>query len=279
MIAVLQHSTGWAEGNNAPVMATPSSTSLKYLFPRGTATALSFPSDPATDPDGDTITYRFVFTVPDTSTVGDTIDTTEVEPSDALFSVSQSGNRFEFKGKTGTTPHQFNALYGDTATYSVPVKMYANDGTDDSAPLSFTIAAVYDASARFPSPATYRSDNRSAVSSTYETYEGPNAAGNIAITWHASEHSSNRAWSAGLAVGSPVWCRYGTDRPSPLFPVCGQDQTTTHPPMLGYSFPATAEAFPLRVSPPPAVGMKSRNTSNAPGKSLGRSHAGKSWNK
>ena len=211
-IAVLQHSTGWAEGNNAPVMATPSSTSLEYLFPRGTATALSFPSDPATDTDGDTVTYRFVFTVPDTSTVGDTTDTTEVEPSDALFSVSQSGNRFEFEGKTGTTPHQFNALYGDTATYSVPVKMYANDGTDDSAPLSFTIAAVYDASARFPSPATYQSDNRWAVSSTYETYEGPNAAGNIAITWHASEHSSNRAWSPGLAVASAAYCWDGTGR-------------------------------------------------------------------
>ena len=54
---------------------------------------------------------------------------------------------------------------------------------------------------------------------------------------------------------------------------------TVSPYMRGYSFPATAEAFPLRVSPPPAVGMKSRNTSNAPGKSLGRSHAGKSWNK
>lgn len=92
-ITVLQHSTGWAEGNNAPVMATPSSTSLKYLFPHGTAAERSFPSDPATDTDDDTITYRFVFTVPDTSTVGDTTDTTEVEPSDALFSVSQSENR------------------------------------------------------------------------------------------------------------------------------------------------------------------------------------------
>ena len=212
-ITVLQHSTGWAEGNNAPVMATPSSTSLKYLFPHGTAAERSFPSDPATDTDDDTITYRFVFTVPDTSTV-DTTDTKEVEPSAALFSVSRSGNGFKFEGKTGTTPHEFNAPYGDTATYSVPVKMYANDETDDSAPLSFTIAGVYDASARFPSPATYQSDNRSAVSSAYETYEGPSAAGNIAITWHASEHSNKRAWSAGPVVGSPAWCWDGTGRTS-----------------------------------------------------------------
>ena len=132
-ITVLQHSTGWAEGNNAPVMATPSSTSLKYLFPHGTAAERSFPSDPATDTDDDTITYRFVFTVPDTSTVGDTTDTTEVEPSDALFSVSQSENRFEFEGKTGTTPHEFNALYGETATYSVPVKMYASEHSNKRA--------------------------------------------------------------------------------------------------------------------------------------------------
>ena len=151
-IAVFQHSTGWAQGNNAPDMAKPSSTtSLKYLFPHGNVAELSFPSDPATDTDGDTITYRFVFTVPDTSTVdttdttevvytvpdtstvGDTTDTTEVEPSDALFSLSQSGNSFEFKGKTGTTPHQFNALYGETATYSVPVKMYASEHSNKRA--------------------------------------------------------------------------------------------------------------------------------------------------
>ena len=133
-IAVLQHSTSWAEGNNAPVLATPSSTtSLKYLFPHGNAAELSFPSDPATDTEGDTITYRFVFTVPNTSTVGDTTDTTEVEPSDALFSVRQSGNRFEFEEKTGTTPHEFNALYGETATYSVPVKMYASEHSNKRA--------------------------------------------------------------------------------------------------------------------------------------------------
>ena len=71
--------------------------------------------------------------MPNTSTVGDTTDTTEVEPSDALFSVRQSGNRFEFEEKTGTTPHEFNALYGETATYSVPVKMYASEHSNKRA--------------------------------------------------------------------------------------------------------------------------------------------------
>ena len=206
---IMQSSPTPAHANATPIMGKPDSTTLNYLFPRGAVAKLKFTSAPATDEDNDDITYRFVFTVPDTSTV-DTTDTKEVEPSDALFSVSKSGNRFEFEGKTGTTPHEFNALYGDTATYSVPVKMYANDGTADSDPLSFTIKAVYDASARFPSPATYQSDNRWAVSSTYETYEGPNAASDINMQWHASEHSSNRRWSAGIAEASPVWCWDGT---------------------------------------------------------------------
>ena len=122
-----------AQDNATPMIGKPDSTTLNYLFPRGAVTKLKFPSDPATDTEGDTITYRFVFTVPNTSTVGDTTDTTEVEPSDALFSVRQSGNRFEFEEKTGTTPHEFNALYGETATYSVPVKMYASEHSNKRA--------------------------------------------------------------------------------------------------------------------------------------------------
>ena len=215
VIAYAYHQQAHAQANTPPAFSTISAdTQLKYLFPTGAPAKLAFEGEPATDAQNDPITYRFVFNLPNLETTDVVNDHIKVGPSEALFDVSQNGNAFKIEAASGATPHAFREAYGDVTSYDITVDVYANDGTDDSAPLSFTIAAVYDASARFPSPATYQSDNRWAVSSTYETYEGPNAAGNIAITWHASEHSSNRAWSAGLAVGSPVWCWDGTGRTS-----------------------------------------------------------------
>ena len=172
-IAVLQHSTGWAQGNNAPVIATPSSTSLHYLFPRGNAAELTFSSEPASDQDGgETLTYRFVITVPDISTTNDASDTTDVSPAEALFNVTRTGNTFEFTAVEGVTPKRFNNLFGNVIQYTIPVKMYANDGTVDSESLAFTITAYHDASPQFHLAATHQGKQRWQLNRPVTVYEG-----------------------------------------------------------------------------------------------------------
>ena len=160
-IAVLQHSTSWAQSNNAPAFSTISAdTQLKYLFPTGAPAKLAFESEPATDAENDPITYRFVFTLPNLETTDIVNDYIKVGPSEALFDVSQNGNAFEFEAASGATPHAFREAYGDVTSYDVPVEVYANDGTADSVRISLILEAVYDPSARFQSPATLQSHNR-----------------------------------------------------------------------------------------------------------------------
>ena len=118
-----------AQDNATPMIGTPDSTPDNYLFPRGAVAKLKFPSAPATDQDNDDINYRFEFTVPDTSTTDDATDTTDVVPAEALFTVTQTGNTFEFEAVSNVTPKIFNDLYGDVISYDIPVKMYANDST------------------------------------------------------------------------------------------------------------------------------------------------------
>ena len=215
VIAYAYHQQAHAQANTPPAFSTISAdTQLKYLFPTGAPAKLAFEGEPATDAQNDPITYRFVFNLPNLETTDVVNDHIKVGPSEALFDVSTNVNPFEIEAASGATPHAFREAYGDVTSYDITVDVYANDGTADSVPISFILEAVYDPSARFQSPATYQSDNRWAVSSTYETYEGPSAAGNITITWHASEHSSNRDWSAGIAEVSPVWCWDGTGRTS-----------------------------------------------------------------
>ena len=113
---------------------------------------------------------QFVFTVPD-----DENDTTEANPTEALFKVTRNGNNFEFTAKEGFTPEDFTALYGQTTSHEVPVKMYAKDGTEDSLPLSFTITAYHDASPQFHHSATYHSKQRWELGTVIEVYEGPQA--------------------------------------------------------------------------------------------------------
>ena len=94
--------------------------------------------------------------MPDTSTTEDLTDTKDATPAEALFQVSRNGDDFHFIAVPGTSPAQFTALYGTGNTHSVPVKMYANDGATDSAPLAFTISVSYDASPQFHTPAQYQ---------------------------------------------------------------------------------------------------------------------------
>lgn len=168
-----------AQANRAPVIGTPDSTTLTYMFPRGHTTRLYFTSSPATDEDNDDLTYRFVFTIPDTSTA-DTDDTTEVDAADTLLVMTLAGNTFEFEAVAGTTPKQFNDLYGEVLEYTIPVKMYANDGTVDSKPLEFTIKIHYDASPQWHLAATYWEYRIWQLDQEISVYEGPSANDQLA---------------------------------------------------------------------------------------------------
>ena len=233
VIAYDYHQQAHAQANTPPAFSTISAdTQLKYLFPTGAPAKLAFEGEPATDAQNDPITYRFVFNLPNLETTDVVNDHILVGPSEALFDVSQNGNAFEIEAASGATPHAFREAYGDVTSYDITVDVYANDGTADSVPISFILEAVYDPSARFQSPASSQSHNRWEITTPFETYEGPGAASDIEIQWHASEHSSNRRWSAGIAEASPVWCWDGTGHistaVSSLWP--GPDHTRPRPP-------------------------------------------------
>ena len=150
----------WGLDNTAPVINTPTSTSLEYLFPRGEKAVLQFGSEPVTDDDGDTATPRFVFTVPNVDTT-DNADTIETDnEADVLFKIRPNGHNFEFTAKDMFTPEDFTNLYGNVMSYLIPVKMYATANSQDSEPLEFTITAYHDASPQFHHSATYQSKQR-----------------------------------------------------------------------------------------------------------------------
>ena len=186
----------WGQRNMPPVIGepTPTSPSLQYLFPRGEKAVLKFSAEPVTDAESDTTTVRFVFTVPDVSTTDDDTDTTSTE---ALFKVTANGNNFEFTAKDGVTPEDFTALYGNVVSHNVPVKMYANDGNQDSLPLSFNITAYHDASPQFHHSATYQSKQRWDTDTVIEVYEGPqNVTDALQIPW-TSTTEGTRTWTLG----------------------------------------------------------------------------------
>ena len=175
----------WGQENTPPVIGTPESLSLQYLFPKGEKAVLEFSSEPVTDAESDTTNIEFVFTVPDVSTDNPT-DTTD--PSDtplkdtsdhaeALFKLTRNGHNFEFTAKDEFTPEDFTTLYGNVVSHEIPVKMYANDGTQDSEPLSFTITAYHDASPQFQfhHEETYQPEQRWELDKVIEVYEGPQA--------------------------------------------------------------------------------------------------------
>ena len=173
IIAAAAVNTTRAQPNAPPEIATPQSTTLTFLFPRGTAAILDFDSDPVTDTENDDITVRFVFTIPDASTQ-DYDDRMETTATGALLVVTQNGHDYEFKAKTGVSPSDFQEVYEARHSHDVEVKMYANDGVADSQPLSFTIRTSYDASAQFHSPAEYQSAQRWTLLEI-AIYEGPTA--------------------------------------------------------------------------------------------------------
>ena len=200
--------------NTPPVIGTPTSTPSQYLFPRGEKAVLEFSSEPVTD------TVWFVFTVPDISTPDNT-DTTEVDEAGALFKVTRNGHNFEFTAKDGVTPEDFTALYGNVVSHSIPVKMYANDGNQDSLPLSFTITAYHDASPQFHHSATYQSKQRWDTDTVIEVYERPQVSkitDTLQIPWTSTTEGA-RTWTLGNPDGRVA---------SPNIKCKDQSRTTTH---------------------------------------------------
>ena len=196
-----QEIQGQGQTNTPPVIGepTPTSLSLQYLFPRGEKAVLEFNSEPVTDPELDATTVRFDFILTD-----DENDTTD--PAGALFKVTPNGNNFEFTAKDGVTPEDFTALYGNVVSHSILVKMYANDGNQDSLPLSFNIIAYHDASPQFHHSATYQSKQRWDTDTVIEVYEGSqNVTDALQIPW-TSTTEGTRTWTLGNPDGTKVKC-------------------------------------------------------------------------
>ena len=138
---------------------------LTLLLPRGPAPLLDLGTNPATDPDGAEITYRFAFAVPGLSGIQ--------TPAEALLRITRKGNSFVFQGDGDITPAQFTSVYGEDATIpTLPSAIYASDGTDESDPEAFNVHLVYDGSAQFSAPAVYQEDQRWEIPAPIEIYEG-----------------------------------------------------------------------------------------------------------
>ena len=153
------------EGNPPTFNSSPHNLTL--LLPHGpySRALLKFNGEPATDPDGDNITYRFAFAVTGLSGIQ--------SPSEALLRITRKGNNFAFRGNGDITPAQFTSVYGEDATIPTLLSaIYASDGTDESDPEGFNIHLVYDGSAQFSAPAEYIGDQRWEISTPIEMYEG-----------------------------------------------------------------------------------------------------------
>lgn len=152
--------------NHPPIFNTSlQGTGLTLLLPRGPSASLRFPGQPATDPDGDEISYRFAFAVPGLTGIQ--------TPAEALIRISRDGNNFQFRGDGDLSPGQFTAVYGNIA--NVPyfsAAIYAGDGASESGPEVFSLHLVYDGSAQFSAPAEYVADQRWEIPTPIEIYEG-----------------------------------------------------------------------------------------------------------
>ena len=167
---------------------------LTLLLPRGPAALLEFSGEPATDPDGDDISYRFAFAVPEMSGIQ--------TPAEALLRITREGNRFAIQGDGDITPTQFTSVYGEYANISSLLSgIYASDGTAESDPEVFNIHLVYDGSAQFSAPAKYLGDQRWEVPTPIEIYEGATMPASEDLPTWTAVTAQLRQW--GLANWSP----------------------------------------------------------------------------
>ncbi len=152
--------------NHAPTFnGSVGNQELTLLLPRGPSALLRFEGEPATDPDGDDVSYRFAFAVPGLTGI-QTL-------SETLLHVTREGNSFAFHGNGEVTPGQFTPVYGEVAKIPTLLSaIYASDGNAESDPQVFNLHMVYDGSAQFSTPARYVADQRWEIPTPIELYEG-----------------------------------------------------------------------------------------------------------
>ena len=174
--------------NHTPILnSSIKRQDLTLLLPRGPVALMDLGEEPATDPDGDDITYRFAFAVPGLSGIQ--------TPAEALLRITREGNRFIFQPDGDISPTQFTSVYGEIAYVpTFPSAIYASDGTDESDPEVFNLHLVYDGSAQFSAPAEYIEDQRWEISTPIEMYEGATMPESEELPTWTAVTAARRQW-------------------------------------------------------------------------------------
>jgi len=214
------------------------------LFPRGPAALVEFPGEPASDPDGDELTYRIAFAL---------FGMTGLQtPEEALMRITRSGNRFEILPDGDITPAEFSAVYGDHANMSgLQSGISASDGTAESGFEVFNLNLAYDGSAQFSAPAEYASDQRWEYPDAIDWYEGaPAPIGGAFPTW-TGVTAGQRNWALDRAPGT-IRCEILTftgfnsfedgGEDNNLFAVESETRSTSGTVQLSFNSPADFEA-------------------------------------
>ena len=165
--------------NHPPVVNSPRNGTVTLLFPRGPAGRLDYSGEPATDPEGDDLSYRFSFAVPDREGI-QTAD-------EALLDITRTGNSFFFRPDGLLSPAEYASVYGNDANIPVVLSaLYASDGKAESEPGVFSLNVVYDGSAQFSAPAEYVGEQRWETPRPLDWYEGTSEpVGGSFPTWTA----------------------------------------------------------------------------------------------
>ena len=182
--------------NHPPVLNTPiTNFSRILLFPRGPPALVEFTGEPASDPEGDELTYRFAFAL---------FGMTGIQtPEEALMRITRSGNNFEILPDGDITPAEFRAVYGAHASISgLPAAVYASDGNAESSPEVYNLDIVYDGSAQFSAPAEYAGDQRWEYPEPIDWYEGTSAPVDGAFPKWTGVTAGQRNWRLVRAPGT-----------------------------------------------------------------------------
>ena len=182
--------------NHPPVMNSPiTNFSRILLFPRGPPALVEFAGEPASDPEGDELTYRFAFAL---------FGMTGIQtPEEALMRITRSGNSFEILPDGDITPAEFRAVYGAHASISgLPAAVYASDGNAESSPEVYNLDIIYDGSAQFSAPAEYAGDQRWEYPEPIDWYEGTSAPVDGAFPKWTGVTAGQRNWRLDRAPGT-----------------------------------------------------------------------------
>ena len=123
--------------NNRPLLGDPSdrSAGASYKFPSGRTGGMRYGSEPATDQDGDDLSYLITFTNPATKaeeTVTVPEDGTAAALTGTLMTVRRSGNDFIFEPDGTVTPGMFEAAYNEPLNAGdaepLDLRLQATDG-------------------------------------------------------------------------------------------------------------------------------------------------------